>query len=392
MRMTLVALQAALSMALMVVSMGFVRSFRAATSVPLGFDVQGLLQAQLDADVVDTSIVSQVSLYERLAARVRELPGVENAALGYTGPWWTNRTETVKIPGRDSLPLVPNFGEPAFDAVSPEYRATMRLSLLAGRWIEQRDAATAAPVVVINEALARLYWPEERMPIGRCIIVGDNSTVCRQVVGIVANHRFTGGLRDDAIAGYFLPAAQALEYGAPPKLFIRITGDVHNILPTVRDVVQRFAPNLPAVDVHPVTDQVNGLVASWRLGAFAFTALGVTAVVVAMLGLFSVLAFLTAERSHEFAIRMALGARVNQVLRPVLKQGTIAVSVGALFGTAAAYYAARWLQPLMFETTLTQPVVVIGLVAGLLAFGAAASLIPARAAARNDPAVLLRAQ
>jgi predicted permease len=391
-RMALVGVQAALSMALMVAALGFVRSFRAASSVPLGFDTHGLIIAQLDAEAVDTSFSAQVRLYETLAARLRQTSGVESAALGYTGPWWNNRTEAVAVPGRDSLPVVPRMGEPVFDAVTPEYLSTMRLPLLAGRWFTAADVAGAPPVMVVNEALARLYWPNERSPLGRCIIVGEQSKVCREIVGVVANHRFTGTLREGEMPAYFLPLPQALEYGAPPRVFIRTRGDVDKVMPALRALVQAFAPNLPAVDVHPVDDQVDSLVASWRLGAFAFTALGVVAVVVAMLGLFSVLAFLTAERAHEFAIRQALGARARQILLPVLQQGTVAVGVGALIGIAGARLAARWLEPLMFETRLAEPLVLTLLAAGLLLFGAIAALTPARQAARNDPATVLRAQ
>lgn len=246
-------------------------------------------------------------------------------------------------------------------------------------------------MLVVNEALAQLYWPNERNILGRCIRVGSESQVCREIVGVVTNHRFTSGLNADFIPAYFLPVAQALEYGAPPRLFVRVSGDAERMVPQVRSVVQGFVPNLPAVDVHPVQEQVDPLLASWRLGAFAFTALGAVAVTVALLGLFSVLAFFVAERNHEFAIRIALGARAAQVLVPVLRLGVLAVGGGALLGIAAAIWLARWIQPLLFNTVLLDPLVIALTLLGLLGLAAAAALTPAWQAARNDPASTLRA-
>jgi hypothetical protein len=155
-RFALVGVQAALSLVLLVASSGFIRSFREAVGSALGFTIDGLIQAEVPEFRGDTSLAHSRAFYARLHEHVRRMPGVASASLGYMGPWWNNRNEAVSVPGRDSLPTVPNFGEPAFDAVTPDYLATMQLRLRAGRWFSELDGANAPPVLIVNEALAQL--------------------------------------------------------------------------------------------------------------------------------------------------------------------------------------------------------------------------------------------
>jgi len=138
--------------------------------------------------------------------------------------------------------------------------------------------------------------------------------------------------------------------------------------------------------------QFDPLLAPWRLGALAFTGLGVLAALIAMLGLFSVLAYLVAERRREFAIRGALGAQAAQILGPVVRQGLLVVGVGAAAGVLLAMAAARWLQPQMFRVQLLDPAVLASVLAGLLLMALAASLGPARSAAKADPMQVLRVE
>jgi predicted permease len=390
-RLGLVGVQAALSVSLIAASTAFVRSFRSATQADIGFDINGLIQATVPMPEGSDDIDRQWAFYRRLHERIGAMPGVESASLGYMSPWWNNRNESVAIPGRDSLPRVPNFGEPAFDIVTPEYLTTLRLKLRFGRWFSNSDRDGSAPVMVVNDALARLYWPGEPNVLGRCIRVGEQSTVCREIVGVVGSHSFTGGLGDAPLPAYFLPMTQAREYGAPVKLFVRARGDAAALLPAIRRAVQTFESGLPAGDVHLVRAQRDPLLASWRLGALAFTALGVVSAVIAMIGLFSVLAYLVAERRREFAIRGALGARASQIVRPVVWQGTLVVSAGAVVGGAIIWRAAKWIQPMLFEVRLLDPLVLGGVLGAVLAMAVLSALGPARNASRMDPMEALRA-
>jgi predicted permease len=391
-RLGLVAVQAALSLALLVASAGFVRSFRSAAGSWLGYEIEPVVFA--DAPSLDAVLPAQEQrrvFFTELHQRLRTLPEVASASLGYNTPWYFNRNEPLRIPGRDSLPRVPDFGDPVFDAVTPDYFATMGLSLRAGRWLAESDGAGAAPVMVVTESLAELYWGDARSAIGKCIQVGA-PVACREVVGVVGDLRFQGPLDSPHIPLYFLPLAQATEYAGPPKLFVRARGDPDALVPVIRRIVQTALPGLPAADVHRLRNHVEPLLASWRLGALSFSALGVLAALIATLGLFSVMAFLVAERRREFAIRSALGARQGQIVTPVLRQGMVVAGFGLAAGLLVAWRAAPWLEPQLFHVRLLDPRVIGVIVAGLLLVAWAATLGPARRAARSDPNEVLRAE
>ena len=303
----------------------------------------------------------------------------------------TNQSWNLRIPGRDSLPKVGPYGDPIIDAVGPEYLEVMRIPLRAGRFISAGDQPGSAPVMVINEALARAYWPGQD-PIGQCAMIGDESIVCRQIVGIIGNHSFTGTLGSEPLPAYYLPVVQAEEFGVSTRLFMRLRGDAEAQLERIRRLAQGFVPGLPSAEVRLMQLQFDPLLAPWRLGALAFTGLGVLAALIAMLGLFSVLAYLVAERRREFAIRGALGAQAAQILGPVVRQGLLVVGVGAAAGVLLAMAAARWLQPQMFRVQLLDPAVLASVLAGLLLMALAASLGPARSAAKADPMQVLRVE
>jgi predicted permease len=389
-RMALVAVQAALSVVLLVASAGFIRSFSNAAGSSLGFDLNGIVVADVpNLRTIDSSIAGQRAFYETLGDRVKNVPGVEGVSLGYMSPWFFNRNERLAVPGRDSLPPVPNFGTPAFDAVTWDYLKTMRLTMRAGRWIERTDASGSEAVMVISESLAHLYWPGEANVIGRCIIIGESPT-CRQIVGVAQDVRFQGALDSPLIPSFWLPAAQADAFRVTYKLFIRVRGDPDAMVPTIRRIVQGSRANLSAVDVHVMETQLDPLLATWRLGATAFTAIGSVAATIAMLGLFSMMAYLVAERTRDFAIRSALGATASQIAIPVLRQGLVVVGGGAIIGAALSWVASKWLQPLLYHVRLLDGRTVTAVIVALLVVASIAALGPARRAAMIDPINALR--
>lgn len=391
-RLGFVGIQAALSTALLVASLGFVNSFRRAATLDLGFDRHDVLVASLPLYDLNYSRAESWEFYRQLHERVSQLPGIATASLGYMTPWWNNRTETVSVPGRDSLPPVPSYGSPVFDAVTPDYLSTLGLTMRAGRWLQDTDRAGTTPVVVINDALAELYWAGEN-PIGRCMRIGDaEGSPCREVVGVVANHRFTGGIEDDAVAAYFLPLAQADGYSFTPRLFARASRDAVEMVGPLRRLVQSAEPDLPAATVMLLESRYEPLIAPWRLGSYAFTALGALAMLVGTLGLFSVLSYVVAERRREFAIRAAIGATSRQIAWPVVRGGlgTVAAGIAAGFGLALA--ASGVLQPLLFRTRLADPLA-LGIAAGVsLVIALVATLAPARTAASQSPMEALRVE
>jgi predicted permease len=379
-------------MALLVVSAAFVRSFTNAAHTALGYDMKGLIFAEMpNYRRVDSTNAGQLAFYAELHERLRTVPEVASVSLGYNTPWFYNRNESIRIPGRDSVPPVKDYGDPIFDAVTPDYLETMRMRVRAGRWISEADNAGAPPVIVVSTSLARLYWNGEQAALGNCLVIGD-IPACRTVVGVVDDIRFTGDLSSEYVPMYYLPITQAVDYGAPPKLFIRARGDAASLMPVVRRIVQVARPNLPAADVHLMQNHLDPLLASWRLGAMSFSALGVLAALIAMLGLFSVIAYLVAERRKEFAIRSALGARKSQIVTPVVRQSVGVVAIGALAGLAMAWRASPLLQPQLFQARLMDPVIVMLVAGGLLLISVLAVTGPARSAASLDPIEALRAE
>lgn len=391
-RLGLVGVQAALSMALVITSAAFVRSFRAAAGVDVGFRLDGLVTANVPLSSAGYDRARRWEFMEMARERLSRVPGVRSASLGYMTPWNNNRNAEVAIPGRDSLPVVPNFGGPAFDAVTPEYLETMGMRLLAGRFITEHDRAGTLPVLVVSQSLAKLYWPGEASVLGRCLRVGADTMPCREIVGVVADHRFTGRLDDEPVPAYFLALDQARGHNFDPRLFIRVQGDPGHAVETLRRTIQGLAPDLPAANVTPVQSLLDGLFASWRIGAIAFSALGALAAVIAVVGLAGVLSFLVSERRRDFAIRSALGARSDQIAGPVVRQAVLVVGLGALAGAVAVRFASPWLQPQLFHTRLLEPVVVAPLLLALLASALLAALGPARRAGTSDPMEVLRAQ
>jgi len=388
-RLVLVGVQAALSTALLAGSLGFVQSLRRALSTDLGMEVRSVLVGSAPLGAAGYDRQRQLDYYTRVHEAVSRVPGVVSASLGYTNPWFNNRNERVRLPGRDSLPEVPFFGAPAFDVATPEYLGTMGMRMVAGRWIEPQDRAGTAPVLVVNEALAALYWPGES-PLGACMYIGADSLPCRTVIGVVANHRFTGSLDGPPTAAYFLPLSQSRAYNVVPRLFARVSGDPALVAVEVRRVLQSAAPNLPAADVRTMESQLAPNYASYKLGAFAFSGFGVLATLIAMAGLFGVLAYLVAARSNEFAVRSALGARPGQIAGPIIAQGVGVVLAGVLVGTGLTIWLAQWLQPLLFQTRLLDPPILLGIGALLVIVALLASAGPARLAGRKDPMQVLR--
>lgn len=388
-RLGLVGLQAALSMALLVASLGFVSSFRRAAGVDLGFERRGLLVADVSLADLNYSTEEYRQFFREIWTRVRNLPGVTSASLGSMTPWMNNQSEDVAVPGRDTLPPVPAYGSPLFDAVTPDYLETMQLTMRSGRWFTASDGPGRAPVIVINEALGDLYWPSEN-PIGRCMYVGDRPTPCREVIGVVGNHRFTGRLEDEPVAAYFMPLGQADAYDFTPRLFVRTDREVELTIPTIRQVVQGAVPNLPAADVIPLERRFAPLIAPWRLGSYAFTGLGVLATLVGTVGLFSLLSYVVAERRREFAIRAAVGATSRQIAIPVVRQGIATVALGVAAGLGLAAVSSTWLGPLLFRTRLIDPLALAVSASALFGVALLATLLPARAAATGDPMEALR--
>jgi putative ABC transport system permease protein len=276
-----------------------------------------------------------------------------------------------------------------FDMATPEYPRTFGLTMRGGRWIDSTDRFGSAPVVVINESLERLIWPNGGS-IGRCIKIGADSMPCRSVVGVVRDFRVSGMMDGPMLPEYFIPVAQTVGFAQTPKLFFTPRGDAASASRVVRRALQALEPSLPAVNVHEVASNVAWLTSPLQLGAAAFTAFGLLAAIVATIGLYSVLSFLVVEQRRETALRLALGAMPGALGWTVARRALVIVLGGMAVGFIALIPLRTLFEPMLFHTKLLDgwSLAIVSLVGAATA--ALGALIPTRTILRTDAAGVLR--
>ena len=384
-RLALLVFQGALSVVLLVGAGLFVRSLRNVREVPLGYDADAVLSVELQMRGVELDSAGRVTLRNRLLDEAKTIPGVSHAALRITMPFWSTWSLDLHVAGIDS---VERLGEFDLNAVSPDYFATMGTRILRGRGITVQDVAGAPRAMVVSQAMAKTLWPGGEA-IGRCVRVSSDTVPCTTVVGIAENIR-SQKLSAEGGLFYYLAAAQF----SPDRggLFVRMQGDTARARETLRRRLQPLMPGASYVTVTPLAEILGSQTQSWRLGATLFTLFGGLALVLAAIGLYSVIAYNVAQRTHELGVRVALGAEMRHLVRLVLVEGMKLALVGVVLGGAIALFVGRWVKPLLFDVSPRDPAVFAGVGAVLLGVAALASLIPARRAGRVDPIEALRAE
>jgi len=384
-RVGLLVFQAALSVVLLVGAGLFVRSLHNVREVPLGYDAERVLAVDLHLRGVALDSAANVTLRDRLLAEAQAIPGVTHAARRLTMPFWSTWNTDLYVAGIDS---VSRLGEFDLNSVSPDYFATMGTRILRGRGIAAGDVAGAEDVMVVSLAMANVLWPGKDA-IGQCIRVEADTAPCTSVVGIAENIK-SEHLTDEGGYFYYLSSAQVNpEMGG---LFLRTADRGGASAETVRRRLQSVMPGAAYVSVTPLSDVLGQQTQAWRLGATLFTVFGGLALVLAAIGLYSVIAYSVAQRTHELGVRVALGAEVRDLVRLVLRQGVGLALVGVVLGGTLAFVVSRWVRPLLFEVSPHDPLVFAGVAVVLLAVAAVASFIPARRAGRVDPIQALRAE
>ena len=392
-RVALLVAQAALSVVLLIGAGLFVTSLRGARSVDLGFDAEGVALVRLEwTGELSTDVRHQA--FQAIRDRVARLPGVENAALTYSIPFYTSYgMGTPRVPGLDSVPRH-DSGGPYANKVGPEYFATMGLSILRGRGIEAADAAeNAPPVAVVTESMADAYWPDDRA-VGQCLIWGDEDEdpPCTTVVGVMENFHRQDLQEDDAHFQYVVNWSHPNMLGPAQAMVVRVDGPADEALGGLRAEVMAASTLVRYPVVQTLMDNVEPQLRSWRLGAAMFTVFGLLALVVAALGLYSVLAFDVALRQTELGIRAALGAGAGELVGMVLRRAVLLVALGTALGMAAALAGAPFVEPLLFGVSPRNPVVFAGVAVALIVVAGLAGSLPAWRVARVDPSRALQAE
>jgi putative ABC transport system permease protein len=387
----LLATQACLSLLLLVGAGLFVRSLWRVVHTDIGYDPSRLLVAEVDLDMVGYASPAQHAFYDQALDRMRALPGVERASLAINSPFWTMNSTRIRLTDRDSTPRVPNGG-PYYNGVTTDYFATLGMREVRGRLFTLEDRAGSQPVMVINQRMADFFWPGGE-PLGKCVRIGADSLPCAQIVGIVANAR-VNSIQEQVAAMYYVPLDQSQRLGLSRSrmLFIKTRRSPESQIPDVRRVFQSLATNLPLPLVRTFRSQMAPEIQPWRLGASMFGVFGALALLVAAIGLYSVMSYVVVQRTREFGIRAALGASTRQIVRSVMRDGLSVVVGGMVVGAGIALALGGLLAPLLYRTSPRDPMVFAIVVGALLLASVAAVLLPARRATRVDPVVALRSE
>jgi predicted permease len=384
----LLVMQVGLALVLLVGAGLFVKSLNNVRGVRLGFDADSVLVVEMAMRDVKLDSAETVALRERLLATAMTMPGVEHASFQGAVPFGGMWSWPIFVEGIDS---VSRFGRFDLNAVSPDYFATMGTRILRGRGIESSDLAGARRVMVIGASMGRVLWPGQD-PLGKCVRIGiqPDTMPCTYVVGVAEDIHTQSIGPETRYFYYYLPAAQ--NWPDEGGLFVRAPGDARWFVEPLRQRLQQEMPATAYVTVTRLAENIEGETRSWVMGATVFTAFGGLALVLAAVGLYSVIAYNVAQRKQELAVRMALGARTGNVMRLVVSEGLLFAAAGAALGGAIALVAGRWIEPLLFNQTARDPVVFGTVTGALLLVAVVASVIPAIRGAHVDPNAALRAE
>jgi len=385
----LLAAQLSLSVALLIGAGLFVRSLQNARGLHLGYDVEPIVVVN-EHRRGDQRMpgAAWIELERRLSETAAHLPGAIAASPAASIPFW----------GYEGYPLatdqqpkeqVSALGNFVLQSGSADYFRTMGTRITRGRGFTQDDRFDSPPVAAVSEGMARALWPG-RDPLGQClfIYVGPNPP-CRTVIGVVEETHIQS-LVDEREHTYYVPLSQ-LQH-ATGTILVRVAGRGEDFVETVRQGLQPTMPGDAYVTAVPFSTMLAAPMRSWTLGATMFVGFGLLALVVAAVGLYSVIAYGIAQRRREIAIRLALGSTRQGVLRFVLSVGLTSVIASIALGCAIAFSAAGWIAPLLFRVSARDPVVYLVVGAGLFVVAVIATCMPARAAMRLDPNRVLRAE
>jgi predicted permease len=380
----LVIAEIALALVALVGSGLFLRSMQNAQQFNPGFESQNLFQLLFDVGALRYDADHGQQFFRDVIERAKSVPGVVDASVSSNGVFGGGIAGTIFREGEQTDP---NKGGTLvnFDDVTPGHFETMRIPLLRGRDFTDFDRENTTPVVVINEAMAKIVWPGEEALGKRFAIV--NTTNLLQVVGVVGT-TVIGQIGEDPQPIAYFPMRQ--QYSPFATLIVRTTGNPEALLGAVRTQVQQLDKNLAFTNGQTVQQILGQGLWAARMGAALLGLFGALALILASIGIYGVLAYSVAQRTSEIGLRMALGAQPHQVLRLVLKQGMLLALVGAGVGVLVALPVARLASGLLYGVSATDPLTYAAITLLLMGVALLACYLPARRATRIDPLVALR--
>ena len=390
----LAAGEIAISLVLLVGAALALESFARLTVVQPGFDPRNVLTfgISLPSEKYDTAAKRTV-FFDRALSQLSAIPGVEQAAIVSILPLAGEGDILFSIEGEKSAapsgePLAANFR-----IISPDYFRALRIPLMRGRELTPADNTASAPVVVIDQTMARKFWPGQD-PIGQRVWIGKpmgpsmSEPAPREIVGIVADIR-ESDLADAPGQTMFIPYAQT-KWNDSESFLVRVRAVPLMSVPAIREALHQVDPTEPLTQIETMDQVVSGSLKDWRFHAVLLGIFAALALVIAAIGVYGVISYSIAQRTHEIGIRLALGAQRRDVLRLVVSQGARLALAGIAVGVLAAIGLTRLMASLLYGVTPTDPVTFIAVAVLLLIVALVACYIPARRAMRVDPMVALR--
>jgi predicted permease len=387
----LVIFEVATALVLLIGAGLLIRSFMRLQEVDPGFRPGNVLTMQVSLPRSKyAERHQQTAFYERALEQIKALPGMESAAtvnnIPMSGSSWNASfgIEGLEVPPGEANP----HGDPHM--ISPDYFAAMGIPLLKGRFFTEQDSRDSLPVAIIDQTLADRYWPGED-PIGKRMAAffdrRDGQLVWRQIVGVVG-HVKQYGLDGKSKVQYYFPQPQSPQ---PQMYFVMRTSTEPSALASAaRGAIQSLDGDLPVYRVRNMVQVVSNSVATRRFSMFLLGIFAAVALLLAVVGIYGVISYSVAQRTHEIGIRMAMGAQSSDVLRLVLRQGLMVTIRGVIVGLGVAFVLTRLMDSLLFGVKPTDPVTFAAISLLLTATALFASYIPARRATRVDPMIALR--
>lgn len=386
-RNVVVITQIAVSLLLLIVAGLFIRSLQKAYQVDLGYNINNVLTVRPDAEFIEgRDTARQLTFYNQVLERVRTLPGVEAASFADMVPSGGGlRRTTISL--ENYTPKAGENMDVLWGIIATDYFRTMGMTLISGREFTDRDKEGSQRVAVINETMARQYWPGEN-PLGMKITLGGSKKGPLEIVGVVK----------DAVPYIYQTTPAPFFYLAMPQnstpggmaLHVRTKGDAIAMLPPIRGEIDSLGQKVTLRGVKTLVDYVDESLLMLRMASVLTALFGILALVLALVGVFSLINYSTTRRTHEIGIRLALGAQRIDILKMIMKEGLFIVGVGVVIGLLVAFASGRLIASMMFGNSGTDFSIYLALPVLLIAIAMVACLIPAYRATKVDPNEALR--
>jgi putative ABC transport system permease protein len=396
-RHALIVAEIALTFTLLYVAGLLTQSFARMQRVDLGYDPRNVLTFSITLPETTDPVGRQfIATYDRIVERLRRLPGVKHVGLTSSLPTGDGAVAggDIRVEGRPE-PSNNNESHGTLRVVSADYFRAIQIPLLAGRLFDERDIIGQPNVTIINQSVARRFFPD-RSPLGQRLLDswidpnlrgGDDRVIAREIIGVVGDVKQVS-VTDEGMMETLAPYSQnGLRY---TMLAVRSTGDPMELLGAIRQAIAQEDKDLPIADAKTMEERASALTAQSRTSVMIFGVFAALALLLAAIGIYGVLAYAVMQRTREIGVRMALGAQGSDVRSLILRQGFKITLAGLIIGSCAVFAVAQLLTKFLFGVKAADPGAFIGVTLLLAIVALAACYIPVRRATKVDPMVALR--